>query len=225
MPSLTPNNLQSATPAIDDDALLAPLLVAASQPQSTPDAQLEADTRFQRSRNPLPYLDNYFISPVQQPYNVKCAKLLESQSSICDTLHTMRSNLPPHLLDVHSSQQLNHVVSQQSNKNYNDDITIGFNNSSDESVPFAVSSYSYMLRRASRIMFYLSLFHVAGLALLFVPRDAGVGYRDNIYRINAAIRERALCRMSTPLAITFAFRREQLTPGTAPGTLCAALSI
>ena len=49
-----------------------------------------------------------------------------------------------------------------------------------------------VLRRASKIILNLSLFHVAGFALLFLPRDDGVGHRDNIKRLNAAVLEQTL---------------------------------
>ena len=54
------------------------------------------------------------------------------------------------------------------------------------------------LHQASRIMLNLSLFPVAGLALLTVPRDAGGDHRHKIDRVNAAVREQAIHRMSTP---------------------------
>ena len=55
----------------------------------------------------------------------------------------MRSCLSHQLLDVHYSPQPIHDVSLQPNTTANDDITIGFIYSSDNSVRFAVPSYSY----------------------------------------------------------------------------------
>ena len=142
-PSLTPPHLPSASPAIDDDALLAPPPVAAPQLKATPDAPLDAGARPQRRRNPPPYLDDYVVSPVQQAYNVECAKILESHSKISDDLQPMRSSSSSLLLDVHSSQLSNYDVYLQPNANANDDVTIGFIYSSDDSVPSAVPSFSY----------------------------------------------------------------------------------
>ena len=64
-PSLKPPHLPSASPAIDDDALLEPPPVAAPQHQATPDAQLDTNARPQRRRNPPPYRDDYVVSPFQ----------------------------------------------------------------------------------------------------------------------------------------------------------------
>ena len=55
----------------------------------------------------------------------------------------MRSSSSPLLLDVQSCQQSNHNVCLQPNTNGNDNITIGFIYSFDDSVPSAVPSYSY----------------------------------------------------------------------------------
>ena len=55
----------------------------------------------------------------------------------------MRTSLSHLVLDVHSSSHSNHDVSQQRNTYANDDITIEFIYSSDDSVPSAVLSYSY----------------------------------------------------------------------------------
>ena len=142
-PSLTPPQLPAASPVIDDYALLAPPPVAAPQHQAIPDAQLDADARPQRRRNPPPYLDDYVVSPFQRAYNVKCAKILDVHSHISDDLQSMPSSLSHLLLDVHSSQQSNHDVSLQPNTNANDDITIGFIYTSNNSVPSAVPSYWY----------------------------------------------------------------------------------
>ena len=57
----------------------------------------------------------------------------------------MRSSSSSCLLDVHSSTQSNHDDSLLPNMNANDDITIGFRYSSDDSEPSAVPSYSYFV--------------------------------------------------------------------------------
>ena len=141
-PSLTPPHLPSASQAIDDT------------PYSRLHLWLPLSTKPHQTRSSMPMLDfnvveflrristNYVVSPLQRAYNVQSAKLLDLLSSISDVLHSMRSN-SPHLLDVHPSQQSNHVVSQQSNKNSNDDITIKFVYSSYDSIPGAVPSNSY----------------------------------------------------------------------------------
>ena len=141
-PSLTPPHLPFASPAIDDDAIHAPPPVAAPQHQAVPDAQLDANSRPQRCRHLLLYLDDYVVSPFQRAYNVECSKILESHSKISDDLQHMRSSSSFLLLDVHSSPLSNRDVSLQPNANANDDVTIGFIYSSDDSVPSAVPSYS-----------------------------------------------------------------------------------
>lgn len=67
-------------------------------------------------------------------------------------------------------------------------------------------------------MLNLSLFCVAKPALFAVPRDAGVDHKNNINSLRAPSSKRAIRQILTPLVISFAFCREQLTPGiTRPG--------
>ena len=121
-PSSTPPHSPTATPAMGDDAILAPSPVAAPQPQDTSDAQINADARPQRCRNPPSYFDDYVLSPFQQAYNVECAKIFESQSHISDDWRSMRVSSFYLLLDVHSSPILNHDASLRKNANANDNF-------------------------------------------------------------------------------------------------------
>ena len=79
-PFSTPPHSSTASPAIGDDALLAPPPVAAPQRQAKSDAQLDTNARPQRRRNPPPYLDDYVVSPFKRAYIVECAKILKFHS-------------------------------------------------------------------------------------------------------------------------------------------------
>ena len=128
-------------------------------------------------------------------------------------------------LDGHSYSHLNHDVSQQPNKNANDDITIGFIYSSAYSVPFAVPSYSYCV--TSSIENYVK-------SLLTSRR------RTRVIRRAARRRRRAQGRHRAPLSGIMptlsavrqrlsqskcACRRWVSTPSTEFATPCAAFSI
>ena len=190
LPSLTLPHLPSASPAIDDDVLLALSPVAAFQHQATLDAQLDADALPQRRRNPSPYLDDYGVSPFQWAYNIECAKLFESQFQISDDVQLMRSTSSSQLSDVHSSQQSNHDVSLHQNTNPNDDNTIEFIYLSDDSVPVPVPSYSYSV--TSSVENYVKPVSFPSPGSHFSSYcTTPVSTTETTSNANAAVRERA----------------------------------
>ena len=221
-PSSTPPHSPTASPAIGDDALLAPPTVAAPQHLATSGAQLDTHSRPQRRRNPPPYLDDYVVSPFQRAYNVKCAKILESHSKISDDLQPMRSSSSSRLLDVHSFTQSNHDDSLLPNTNANDNITIGFIYSSDDSVPSPVPSYSYCVPSSVENFVESQPFsrHWARTSLRTSRRRRRL--QRNIERLKAACCERVKRRKSALFALTFVAHRKAWAPSTAPVTPCAS---
>ena len=218
-----PLHLPSASPAIVDDAILKPPLVAAPQHQAVPDAQLDAHSRFQRRQIPPPYLDDYVVSPFQRAYNVECAKLFDSQSSISDVFHSMRSN-SPHLFDVHPLN--NQITSSPSSQTKILTTILQSDSFMYLMIRFLVRYHNTLIvrRQILKTILNLRLHLIDGFVPFAVTRDADVDYRAKVERNKAACREQVLRRKSTPLAITFATCRINWTPSTAPVTPCAASS-